>query len=130
MVSSLLPPPPPLLLPLSPPHAATSSAMATRQPEAAVQRPRKVPPRRYGYNVRASYARRLTDRNGRTGAVAPCNYGQVYSRRLRTFRCSAHLSVRGDRAAQVKGAGSVSCSAPLRLLGRKGRTACTVAAIT
>src|SRR3954464_5947179 len=113
MVSSFLPPPPPPLLPpLSPPPPAgrSSAIAATRQPEAAVQRPRKVPPRRYGYNVRASYARRLTDRNGRTGAVAPCNYGQVYSRRLRTFRCSAHLSVRGDRAAQVKGAGSVSCS--------------------
>src|SRR3954451_9795308 len=97
MVSSLLPPPPPLLLPLSPPHAATSSAMATRQPEAAVQRPRKVPPRRYGYNVRASYARRLTDRNGPAGAVARPVVRPVYSRTLRSSRCRAHLSVRrGD----------------------------------
>src|SRR4051794_24988964 len=112
MVSSFLPPPPPPLLPpLSPPpHAATSSAIAaTRQPETAVQRPRKVPPRRYGYNVRASYARRLMDRNGRTGAVAPYDVGPVYSRRLRTFGCPAHLGVRDHRAAQVNGAGSVSC---------------------
>src|SRR3954451_3383059 len=124
MVSSLLPPPPPLLLPLSPPHAATSSAMATRQPEAAVQRPRKVPPRRYGYNVRASYARRLMDRNGRTGAVAPYDVGPVYRRRLRTFGCPAHVGVRDHRAAQVNGAGSVSCSASLRFPGRNGRIAC------
>src|SRR4051812_40590473 len=93
MVSVLAPPPPPplLLLLLSsspPPHAATNSAMAaTRQLNTANLRPRKVPPRRSGYNVRASYARRLMDRNRPGGTDAGPVVRRVYSCTVRRFRC-------------------------------------------
>src|SRR4051794_1729647 len=126
MVSSLLPPPPPpLLLPLSPPpHAATSSAMAvTRQPETAVQRPRKVPPRRYGYNVRASYARRLMDRNGRTGAVAPTNVGPGYSRSIANLQLprAPGRARRPPRSGERRGVGVLLSAAAVARQERQHR---------